>query len=66
MTNGRIEGLEPTRTLGDFDIKNKVPPGVISIIPETRVVDIVDEGQKFDPQVAGSPHSGMLILEVIC
>lgn len=36
VSDGRIEGLEPSRTLGDFDVKAATPPGVISIIPEVR------------------------------
>lgn len=36
VTNGRIEGLEPTRTLGDFDVKLQTKPGVISIEPDVR------------------------------
>lgn len=49
IQDGRVEGLEPTRTIGDFDVKKKVPKGVISIIPETRVIDILEESQKIDP-----------------
>eukprot|EP00392_Amoebophrya_sp_AT5.2_P010100 g10153.t1 len=38
--NGRIGGcLEPSRTIGDLDIKQMLPPGVVSIVPETRCVD---------------------------
>lgn len=33
---GRVLGLEPTRTIGDFPIKDKLPMGVISIVPEVR------------------------------
>jgi len=36
VTNGRVEGLEPTRTLGDFDVKLQTKPGVISIEPDVR------------------------------
>jgi serine/threonine protein phosphatase PrpC len=36
VTNGRVEGLEPSRTLGDFDVKLQVAPGVISIEPDVR------------------------------
>lgn len=36
IVNGRIEGLEPTRTLGDFDVKLQTKPGVISIEPDVR------------------------------
>jgi len=34
--DGRVEGLEPSRTLGDFDVKAQVCKGVISIVPEIR------------------------------
>ncbi|CAD7963715.1 unnamed protein product [Amoebophrya sp. A120] len=41
VINGRICGcLEPSRTIGDLDIKLQIPPGVISIIPETRAADM--------------------------
>mmetsp|Transcript_41069 Transcript_41069/g.76389 ORF Transcript_41069/g.76389 Transcript_41069/m.76389 type:complete len:340 (+) Transcript_41069:145-1164(+) len=40
VTDGRVEGLEPSRTLGDFDVKMTVKPGVISIVPEVRSVEI--------------------------
>lgn len=46
VTDGRVEGLEPTRTIGDFDVKQKVPKGVISIVPETRMIDMVAEARK--------------------
>eukprot|EP00916_Digyalum_oweni_P023093 GHVL01038380.1.p1 GENE.GHVL01038380.1~~GHVL01038380.1.p1 ORF type:complete len:154 (+),score=23.64 GHVL01038380.1:608-1069(+) len=37
LINGRICGiLEPSRTIGDFDIKYKQPPGVVSAVPELR------------------------------
>jgi len=39
---GRIEGLEPSRTLGDFDVKNKVPKGTVSIEPEVRRYELGD------------------------
>mmetsp|Transcript_124609 Transcript_124609/g.248656 ORF Transcript_124609/g.248656 Transcript_124609/m.248656 type:complete len:346 (+) Transcript_124609:70-1107(+) len=39
---GRIEGLEPSRTLGDFDVKSKVPNGTISIEPEVRRYELGD------------------------
>eukprot|EP00392_Amoebophrya_sp_AT5.2_P014382 g14531.t1 len=50
VQDGRVEGLEPTRTIGDFDVKAKVPKGVISIVPETRVIDILAEGRKKDKE----------------
>ncbi|CAK8989307.1 Protein phosphatase 1A (Protein phosphatase 2C isoform alpha) (PP2C-alpha) [Durusdinium trenchii] len=40
VIEGRVEGLEPSRTLGDFDVKMTVKPGVISIVPEVRCVDL--------------------------
>lgn len=42
VSNGRVEGLEPSRTLGDFDVKLAVPPDVISIVPEVRCVTLGD------------------------
>jgi len=40
--DGRVFGLEPSRTLGDFDIKQKTVDGVISIVPEVRRAEIGD------------------------
>ena len=40
VIDGRVEGLEPSRTLGDFDVKMTTKPGVISIVPEIRSVDL--------------------------
>jgi len=48
--DGRVEGLEPSRTLGDFDVKMQVRKGVISIIPEVRHHQLATEG---DGQVQG-------------
>lgn len=42
VIDGRIEGLEPSRTLGDFDVKMAVKPGVISIVPEVRRTELSD------------------------
>lgn len=53
VSDGRVEGLEPTRTIGDFDVKAKVPKGVISIVPETRSIDMLKEAQKQDPTATG-------------
>lgn len=36
VVDGRVEGLEPSRTLGDFDVKMQVKKGVISIVPDVR------------------------------
>lgn len=36
VIDGRCGGLEPTRTIGDFDVKEALPPGCISITPEVR------------------------------
>lgn len=36
VIDGRVEGLEPSRTLGDFDVKMQVAKDVISIVPEVR------------------------------
>merc|ERR1719265_1240614 len=40
VVDGRVEGLEPSRTLGDFDVKANTNHGVISIIPEVRRVHL--------------------------
>merc|ERR1712217_591272 len=40
VIRGRVQGLEPSRTLGDFDVKERVRPGVISIEPEVRRCEI--------------------------
>lgn len=42
VIDGRVEGLEPSRTLGDFDVKLSVKQGVISIVPEIRCVELGD------------------------
>ncbi|CAK0877794.1 unnamed protein product, partial [Prorocentrum cordatum] len=42
VNDGRVEGLEPSRTLGDFDVKMKVKKGVISIVPEVRCQEVSD------------------------
>lgn len=42
--DGRVEGLEPSRTLGDFDVKAQVNKGVISIVPEIRRHEFVPKG----------------------
>lgn len=40
VVDGRVEGLEPSRTIGDFDVKLQTKPGVISIKPEVRQFEI--------------------------
>lgn len=40
VIDGRVEGLEPSRTIGDFDVKLQTKPGVISIKPEVRQFEI--------------------------
>lgn len=40
VVDGRVDGLEPSRTLGDFDVKSQVKEGVISIVPEVRRIEI--------------------------
>lgn len=42
VVDGRVEGLEPSRTLGDFDVKLAVKKGVISIVPEVRRFELGD------------------------
>ncbi|EER16886.1 hypothetical protein Pmar_PMAR004738 [Perkinsus marinus ATCC 50983] len=46
VSDGRVAGvLEPSRTIGDFDVKMKIPPDVISITPEVRCVDLLSTGR---------------------
>merc|ERR1719329_1302163 len=47
VCDGRVEGLEPSRTLGDFDVKCQVRRGVISIVPEVRHADLGDGSAPF-------------------
>jgi serine/threonine protein phosphatase PrpC len=42
VIDGRVDGLEPSRTLGDFDVKTSVNKGVISIEPEVRRHELGD------------------------
>jgi serine/threonine protein phosphatase PrpC len=42
VIDGRVEGLEPSRTLGDFDVKMHTRKGVISIEPEVRCYELGD------------------------
>jgi len=42
VIDGRVEGLEPSRTLGDFDVKMQVKKNVISIVPEVRRYELGD------------------------
>lgn len=60
VENGRVEGLEPTRTLGDFDIKGKTRQGVISITPEVRMVDVIAECEKIEKGI--STAQGLVIM----
>jgi serine/threonine protein phosphatase PrpC len=43
ILDGRVAGLEPSRTLGDFDVKAAVAKGVISIVPEVRRHEFVPD-----------------------
>jgi len=38
-----------------------VPKGVISIIPETRVCDIIAEGRKVNPDPMAKTHQGIIV-----
>ncbi|KAF8820365.1 protein phosphatase 2C domain-containing protein [Cardiosporidium cionae] len=40
VVNGRVKSLEPSRTIGDFDVKDLLPEGVISIVPDVVTLDI--------------------------
>lgn len=42
VVDGRVCGLEPSRTLGDFDVKEETGEGVISIVPEIRRAELGD------------------------
>lgn len=46
VVDGRVEGLEPSRTLGDFDVKSQVRHDVISIVPEVRIHQLGDGTKK--------------------
>jgi serine/threonine protein phosphatase PrpC len=49
IIDGRTAGvLEPSRTIGDADVKERQPPGVISIIPEYRICDVLTTGREGD------------------
>jgi len=43
VLDGRVHGLEPSRTLGDFDVKLEVKDGVISTVPEIRLHEFGSE-----------------------
>ncbi|KAF4671698.1 hypothetical protein FOL46_009993 [Perkinsus olseni] len=50
VTDGRVAGvLEPSRTIGDFDVKMRIPPDVITVTPEVRCVDLLSTGRG-DPE----------------
>lgn len=57
VTNGRVEGLEPTRTLGDFDVKLNTKPGVISIEPDVRCQRLGEGGD-----ARARAHQSLLVL----
>eukprot|EP00917_Polyrhabdina_sp_WS-2016_P031269 GHVP01066674.1.p1 GENE.GHVP01066674.1~~GHVP01066674.1.p1 ORF type:complete len:638 (+),score=99.11 GHVP01066674.1:655-2568(+) len=41
VINGRVDGiLEPSRTIGDLDVKWSQPPGVLSVIPDVRAYQV--------------------------
>jgi len=42
VVDGRVDGLEPSRSLGDFDVKMHVAEGVISIVPDVRRYELGD------------------------
>lgn len=63
IVHGRVEGvLEPTRTIGDLDVKANLPDDVISITPETRMIDIANRlvtPRNHTPRNSGStPREG--------
>mmetsp|Transcript_647 Transcript_647/g.1321 ORF Transcript_647/g.1321 Transcript_647/m.1321 type:complete len:337 (+) Transcript_647:88-1098(+) len=45
ISRGRVGGLVPTRCIGDFDVKDKLNPGVISINPDVRVLDLGEDSE---------------------
>mmetsp|Transcript_8772 Transcript_8772/g.16667 ORF Transcript_8772/g.16667 Transcript_8772/m.16667 type:complete len:331 (+) Transcript_8772:44-1036(+) len=42
VIDGRVDGLEPSRSLGDFDVKQQTAEGVISIVPDVRRYELGD------------------------
>eukprot|EP01071_Lankesteria_metandrocarpae_P005424 Lankesteria_metandrocarpae@DN3986_c0_g1_i1.p1 len=40
IANGRLHGLEPSRTVGDFDVKLSQPAGVLTPMPEITSLEI--------------------------
>lgn len=45
ILSGRVGGIiEPTRTLGDFDVKERLPPGALSIEPDIGVFKVKTQG----------------------
>ncbi|CAD7963297.1 unnamed protein product [Amoebophrya sp. A25] len=64
IVGGRIAGcLEPSRTIGDLDIKQQIPFDVISIVPETRYVDmwkVFPENNPNLPQSATQPNGACI------
>lgn len=42
VVHGRVGGLEPTRTIGDFDVKATQSPGVLSVIPHICVLEDIN------------------------
>ncbi|CAM9842187.1 unnamed protein product [Discosporangium mesarthrocarpum] len=50
-SNGRFQGvLEPSRTIGDVDLKAAAPRGSIASFPEVSIVDMVNEYRPGKPR----------------
>lgn len=43
IEHGRVGGLEPSRTIGDFDVKASQPPGVLSVVPHVSVLNKIEK-----------------------
>lgn len=68
VSEGRVAGLEPSRTLGDFDVKNRTKRGVISILPDVRYLELGD-GSSLEQAILVSGTDGVwdvLTAEDIC
>jgi serine/threonine protein phosphatase PrpC len=49
VIDGRVAGiLEPSRTIGDFDVKARCPKNTITPIPELRLADLLTTGRRAD------------------
>lgn len=62
VIDGRVAGiLEPSRTIGDFDVKARCPKNTISPIPELRLVDLLTTGREAGDTSMQSGGCGIVI-----